>query len=127
MFTQRYGANYELAAIELGKSERTLRRHVAEYKCDETMRISLEHLTNSYIHPKWESCYWRPDGHIETPYGITRYSDILLVHRYKWHSQTATERLRRIESAQSETDEYLEELQEHMLLVLGKLATRKLG
>lgn len=127
MFTQRYGANYELAAIELGKSERTLRRYVADNKCDETIRILLELLTNTYIHPKWQDCYWRPDGHIETPYGITRYSDILLVHRYKWHSENASYQLAKLKNSKQETDAYLDELQDHLSAVLTKLSMRKHG
>lgn len=126
-FTNRYGSDFELASKELGKSVRTLKRYYQLDKCEPTVEILLELLNNQYVHPAWEDCYWRPDGHLNTPYGVTRYSDILLVHRYKWHSENASNQIKKLKSSQTEFDDYLEELQEHLLLALGKLASRKLG
>ena len=90
-FKKRYGSNYELASKELGKSVRTLQRYIKNNKCDLTVKYLLTSLNQEYIHPDWKSCYWRSDGNLNTPYGIVRYSDVLLVHRYKWHSKVSCE------------------------------------
>lgn len=125
-FIKRYGSNYELASTELGKSVRTLQRYYQADKCEPTVQILMQLLTQSYVHPSWHDCYWQPDGNLATPYGVTRYSDVLLVHRYKWHSENAGNQIKKLKNSQTELDDYLEELQEHLLLTLGKLENRKL-
>ena len=109
-FKKRYGSNYELASKELGKSVRTLQRYIKNNKCDLTVKYLLTSLNQEYIHPDWKSCYWRSDGNLNTPYGIVRYSDVLLVHRYKWHSQVSGEQLRKLKELNSNSDAYIDDL-----------------
>ena len=124
-FLTRYGTDYERAEKELGKSTRTLKRYVQKNYCDSTVRILLAHLQDKLIHPQWEDCYWTPEGHIKTPFGLTRYSDVLLVHRYKWHSETASQKIKQLKQNEDEKEEYLDTLQDKLLETLGFLAQRK--
>ena len=101
-FGIRYGSDYERAEKELGKSVRTLKRYVQKNECDSTVRILLFHLQNKLIHPQWDDCYWTPEGNIKTPFGLTKYSDVLLVHRYKWHSETASRKIKQMQQYEDE-------------------------
>lgn len=124
-FIKRYGKDYELASIELGKSPRTLKRYLQCNECDLTVQYLLTMLNGQWVHPSWEHCYWRSDGHLNTPYGITRYSDVLLVHRYKWHSETANYNLKRIKHEQQSHDALFDDLQDQLSMILNKLHMRK--
>lgn len=124
-FYKRYGNNYELASLELGKSPRTLQRYFSINECDLTVQHLLTMLNGQWVHPAWEDCYWRSDGHLNTPYGVTRYSDVLLVHRYKWHSDAASINLKRIKDKQHTHDAFLDDLQDQLTAVLSKITVRR--
>ena len=126
-FRKRYGTNYTQACAELGKSVRTLQRYYRSDKCDPSVKIILQLLNQNYVHPSWQDCYWRPDGNLSTPFGITTYSDILLVHRYKWHSKNASFQLNKLKNNHNDINESLQELQDLLSLSLSKIASRKLG
>jgi hypothetical protein len=58
-FYKRYGNDYELASLELGKSTRTLQRYFSTNKCDLTVQHLLTMLNGQWVHPTWDNCYWR--------------------------------------------------------------------
>lgn len=124
-FYKRYGNDYELASLELGKSTRTLQRYFSTNECDLTVQHLLTMLNGQWVHPTWDNCYWRSDGNLNTPYGVTRYSDVLLVHRYKWHSDAANHNLKRIKDKQLTHDAFLDDLQDQLTTVLSKLSVRR--
>ena len=127
-FSRRFGTDYESASKELGKSPRTLKRYVQQDECDQTVKILLSKLQNEFIHPNWDECYWLDDGNIRTPYGITKPSDIALVHRYKWHSQAASLKIKslekEIEELKNGKESHFEKLENSLLETLGILAQR---
>lgn len=123
-----YGYDYKKASNDLGVSERQVKRYIQTGKPTQTIKNLVAIIYRGYLPATgpWSQFRIRPDNLLETPWGLTRPSDVALVHRYKWTAKQTREQYEQLKADTSTNKQAMLDIQDSLLQIIGEIS-RKIG
>lgn len=128
-FVTLFGYDYAKGAKELGVSERQVRRYVKANKASKPVEKLIWIMYRGYLPDTgpWAECSISYHNNVmTTPWGKVKPSDVQFVHRYKWSAKEHEAMYKKLKLETKDQDQYLFELQDLLLGIVGDLA-RKTG
>ena len=127
-FVTLFGYDYAKGAKELGVSERQVRRYVNANKASKPVEKLIWIMYRGYLPSTgpWAECSISYHNNVmTTPWGKVKPSDVQFVHRYKWSAKEHEAIYKKLKSETKIQDDYLYELQEQLLAIVGDLSRKK--
>ena len=124
-FLSLFGYDYAKGAKELGVSERQVRRYVKAGKASLPVEKLTAIIYRGYLPATgaWADCKISVDDHtMSTPWGKVNPSDVQLVQRYKWSARKSESMYKTLKEQNKTQDQYLFDLQNRLLEIVGDLS-----
>ncbi|WP_151172766.1 hypothetical protein [Pseudoalteromonas ruthenica] len=121
-----YGFDYAKASKDLGVSERQVKRYIQTGKPTQTIKNLVGIIYRGYlpVDGPWKYCKIRPDNMMETPYGMAKPSDVMLVHRYKWSAKQHRDKYNQLKNDTSTKTQDMLDIQDQLLQIIGDIAKK---
>ncbi|TMP88348.1 hypothetical protein CWC05_02625 [Pseudoalteromonas ruthenica] len=121
-----YGFDYQRASDELGVSERQVKRYIQTGKPTKTIKNLVGIIYRGYLPATgpWSHFRIRHDNLLETPWGLTKPSDVAFVHRYKWNARESRELYDKLKNDTSTKTQDMLDIQDQLLQIIGDIAKK---